>query len=85
MRATNDWLLVRPVEVEMSGMLLVPEGSMEDQLKAGIAVQISGDTDFKVGDTLFFPRNGIVMVRWDGEEYYFIHNKKVIGYEQSQD
>jgi len=87
MQPVNGYTLVSPITNDMAGMLMVPESYGSDQLQIGTVVETAGGAEFAQGDTVFYSRNNIVWVRYQGEEYYLIRNTNIISYvkEQSKD
>jgi co-chaperonin GroES (HSP10) len=84
MHPVNGFTLVAPINNETVGMLLVPESYGSDQLQTGTVVEVAGDTEFEVGDIVFYSRNNIVWVRYQDEEYYLIRNTNIISYVKKQ-
>ena len=76
-------LLVKPKKVESKAGIIIPE-SVSEEAKLGIIVDPGTYEHAKAGDILIFAKWGHDIIEIEGEKYYLVSDKGVLGtYEAS--
>lgn len=86
--ATNDRVIVKPVELEESyGNIIVPDlGKDRPEVGEVISVGPGRTTEFgtlivptsQVGDIILIPKIGSIRVEYKNEEYYIVPDKEIL-------
>jgi len=89
--ATNDRIIVKPIEEEEStyGNIIVPDmGKEKPEIGEVVSVGPGRHTEFgafvepnaKVGQRVLIPKIGSIRVDFEGEEYYIVPDKEILAY-----
>ena len=80
----NENLIVKVLEEEQEGGILVPDSHQKGKFGAGEVLAIEENGDVNVGDTVYFDTVLLTCVKIKGEELKFIKFSDILGYERGR-
>ena len=78
----NENVVVKVLEEEQEGGILVPDTHQKSKFGAGEVLAVQEDSSVQVGDTVFFDTILLTCVKIKGEELKFIKFSDILGYER---
>lgn len=81
----NENVLVKVLEEEKSGEVLLPESHVSRKFGAGSVIASEEECPVRPGDTVYFDKDLLTTVEIRGEELKFIKFSDILGYEQGNE
>ncbi len=77
----GKWILINPDEAqETYGKSFIAADNPNKKPETGETIAIGrSDSGYKVGEKLFFQRNGSVQIEVDGESRVLVHENQILG------
>ena len=98
-KPTNDRILVKPIDEgeQTYGSIVIPDmGKEKPEMGVVLAIGPGRQSELdpskvilvrscKVGDVVLLPKIGTLRIDFEGEEYYIVQDKEILGVVENQD